>query len=313
MLKIGNIRLNKSLILAPLHGVNCNAFRLLCKSHGAGLVYTSMIHDETILGKEKPLDVIEEERPIAVQLVGKDNIAEAASLIEDKADIIDINLGCPDKEVLTKKAGSFLIKHPDQMEKAVSKVVSAVNRPVTAKIRIGWDNKSINAIEVSKILENNNITAIAVHARTAKQGYTGKADWNIIRQVKRAVNIPVIGNGDVFRPKDYQPIIDKTDADAVMIGRGSIGNPQIFENIIRIKQDKPIIRKDSSLAYQYFREFLSYYKKYSPRNIFSEIRQHAMWLVKGIKNGKEIKNSLSECRDINGLKEIFEKRATSSP
>jgi tRNA-dihydrouridine synthase B len=233
-------------------------------------------------------------------------MAKAAQIVEPHADIIDINLGCPDQKVLANKAGAFLIKHPEQMKKMVSKVISAVNKPVTAKIRIGWDDKSINAVEVSKILEDVGVDAIAIHGRTRKQGYTGKANWKIIKEVKEKVNIPVIANGDVFQPRDYQRIIDRTNADFVMIGRGSIGNPQLFENCIRYIKNKPLIEKDVKLAYELFTEFVGYYEKYCPRDNFSEIRQHAMWLLKGIDKGAELKNKVSRTKNIEEIKEIIQ-------
>lgn len=304
---IGKIHLANNLILAPMLGVNCNAFRLLCRKHGAGLVNAAMIHPDSLFNQKDKMDVIEEERPVSVQLVGKDpdKMSKAAEMIEDKADIIDINLGCPDKEVLAQHAGAFLIKHPCQMEKIVSKVISAVNCPVTAKIRIGWDSESINAVEVSKKLEDLGIDAITVHGRTRKQGYTGKADWNVIKEVKEKVNIPIIGNGDVFKPENYQAMVEKTNVDFVMIGRGAIGNPQIFENCLRYAKGKNIIKKDLKLAHDLFLEFLDYYKKYSSGDTFSELRQHAVWLLKGVKDSASLKNRISRAENVEKIKEII--------
>ena len=308
MPKIGNVNLENNLILAPMLRINCVAYRLICKRHGAGLLSTAMVHPDSLFNQEDKLDIIKEEKPISVQIVGKDpeQMALAAQYLEEKADIIDINLGCPDQKVLANHAGAFLIKHPDQMEKMVSKVVSSVNCPITAKIRIGWDDKSINAVEVSKILENNNLAAITVHGRTRKQGYRGKANWKIIRQVKEAVNIPIIANGDIFQPQDYQKIQNKTGADFYMIGRGAIGNPQIFENCLRFKEGKKLIRKDITLIKKYLREFYTYYKKYSTRDNLSEIRQHAMWFAKGIKKGTEIKNKISRTKSVDEIFQILD-------
>ena len=308
MYKIGKVKLKNNLILAPLHGVNCNAFRLLCKNHGAGLVYTSMIHDETLIRDKWVCDVIDEERPVSIQLVGKDpkKMSEAAKIVEEKADLIDINLGCPDQDVLASQAGAFLVKHPEQMVKMVSKVVSSVNKTVTAKIRIGWDDKSINAVEVSKMLEDCGVSAIAVHGRTRKQMYTGKADWDVIKQVKETVNVPVIGNGDIFGAEDYKAMMEKTKVDFVMIGRGCMGNPQLFENCLRLVEGKELIDKDLKLAYEYFLEFLGYYEKHIIREHLSEIRQHAMWFVKGVRHNAILKKQLSNIPDIDGLKSVFE-------
>ena len=306
-MKIGKVKLENNLILAPMLGVNCNAFRLQCKKHGAGLVTTAMIHPDSLFNQENKLDIIREERLVAAQIVGRnsEDMARAASMLEKEADIIDINLGCPDKDVLGKQAGAFLIKHLDQMEKMVSKVIGSVNCAVTAKIRIGWDSKSINAVEVAKLLENLGIAAITVHGRTRKQGYTGNADWEIIKQVKDSVEVPVIGNGDVFEPKDYGDILQKTNVDFVMIGRGAIGNPLIFENCLRYSKGKGIVEKNLEMAYNLFLEFLDYYEKYSTRESFTEIRQHAMWFLKGVKNSSVLKNKISKMQSVGEIKQAF--------
>ncbi len=309
MYKIGNVKLENNLILAPLLGVNCNAFRMLCKNHGAGLVTTAMVHPDSLFNEKDKLDVIDAERPVAIQLVGKDadDMAKAAQMVEDKADIIDINLGCPDLKVLANHAGAFLIKHPEQMKKMVSKVISSVNCPVTAKMRIGWDDKSINAVEVAKILEDLGVDAIAVHGRTRKQAYTGKANWKVIRQVKESVNVPVIGNGDVFQPQDYKKMMERTGVDFVMVGRGAMGNPQLFENCLRDVKGESLVRKDLKYTYDLLLEFLDYYEKYSIRDNFSERRQHAMWLLKGIKDGAALKNNVSKTKTIEEMKSVLEK------
>lgn len=305
MLKIGNLELKNNLILAPMLGVNCNVFRLLCKQYGAGLVYTPMIHPDSLKYQKDKIDIIKEEKPIAAQIVGKDpkELSQAAITLEDHADIIDINLGCPDKEILAKKAGAFLIKHPEQFVKPISKVISSVNCPITAKIRIGWDDTCINAVEVAKSLEDLGINAITVHGRTRKQVYSGKARWDIIKQVKDKVNIPIIGNGDVFSHLDYNNMLNKTNVDFVMIGRGAIGNPLIFHNCLN--QDN-IIKKDNKTAKNLFDEFYDLYQKHSPRDSFTEIRQHAMWFVKGIKGAARIKDNLMKCNNIDKVKQIID-------
>lgn len=306
-MKIGKVKLKNNLILAPMLGVNCNSFRLQCKEHGAGLVTTAMIHPDSLLNQESKLDIIKQERPVAAQIVGRnpEDMARAASMLEKEADIIDINLGCPDKDVLGKQAGAFLIKHLDKMEKMVSKVIDSVNCAVTAKIRIGWDNKSINAVEIAKLLEDLGVNAITVHGRTRKQGYTGNADWKMIKQVKDSVNVPVIGNGDVFEPKDYGDILQKTNVDFVMIGRGAIGNPLIFENCLIYSKGKGIVEKNLEEAYKLFLEFLDYYGKYSTRESFTEIRQHAMWFLKGVKNSSVLKSKMSQMQGVDEIKNAF--------
>src|SRR3989338_7017172 len=234
-MNIGNVKLKSRLILAPMAAVNCTAFRLLCKEYGAGLVYTQMIDaDGLVAEKSKLLDnyvgFSDKEHPIAAQIVGAnlDNMIKAVKILEEYADIIDINLGCPDSNVLGKKAGAYFVKHPNLIKRLVKPIVESTERPVTAKIRTGWDETSINAVEVAKILEECGCKAIAVHARTRKQQYTGKADWEVIKQVKESVSIPIIGNGDVFKPGSAKAMLEQTNCDFVMIGRGTIGNPFIF-------------------------------------------------------------------------------------
>jgi len=303
-MKIGKLKLQNNLILAPMHGANCNAFRLQCKKHGAGLVFTSMIHPDSIFQEKNRIDIIKEEKPVAAQLVGKDpqKMSDAAKILEEKADIIDINLGCPDRKELANKSGAFLIKHPEQFVKMISKVVSSVNCPVTAKIRIGWDENSINAVEVSKSLEDLGVDAITVHGRTRKQGYTGKADWKVIKEVKEKIDIPVIGNGDVWNYQNYTAMLEKTKVDFVMIGRAAIGNPTVFEDCLQGKETSKTLQNANKL----FSEFLGYYKKYSPRDIFSEIRQHAMWFVKGVKGSANLKNELIKTKSVEEIIAVLE-------
>lgn len=307
MLKIGNVKLENNLVLAPMLGVNCNAFRLLCKDYGASLVSTAMIHPDSLFYQENKIDVISEEKPIIAQIVGKDKeeMVKAALKLEKHADIIDINMGCPDKEILSKQCGAFFSKHPEQAYKMVEKVVNSVSCPVTAKIRIGWDEKSINALEVSKELENRGVSTITVHGRTRKQVYSGKANWNVIREVKENLDIPVIGNGDVFSASDYKNMMEKTGVDFVMVGRGAIGNPMIFRNCLDFVKGKEVIDKDAGIVRDLFSKFLGYYEKYSPRDSFSEIRQHAMWFCKGINGSARLKNNIMKCNDVDGIKKIL--------
>ncbi len=303
MLRIGNIRPENNLILAPMLGVNCNAFRLLCKDYGAGLVATPMIHPDSLFNMDDRIDVIRRERPAVAQIVGKDTLkmSEAAKILEEKYDIIDINMGCPDKEILAQQCGAFFSKHPEQAYHMIGRVIDSVNCPVTAKIRIGWDEKSINAVEVAKKLEDLGIGAVIVHARTRKQVYSGKASWDVIKEVKESVDIPVIGNGDVFTYNDYNDMVKMTGVDFVMIGRGAIGNPQLFRECIEQRE----IKKDIVFAKKLFDEFLFYYQKYSPREAFSEIRQHAMWFTKGIKRSTILKNTLIKAENVEEIINIL--------
>ncbi|MEA3429702.1 MAG: tRNA dihydrouridine synthase DusB [Nanoarchaeota archaeon] len=311
-MKIGKIKLKNPFILAPLDGINCSAFRLLCKEQGASLVYSQMLHADGVVAAkdsfmERYVDVIEKEKPISIQLVGTkpESMKTATEIIKKHADIIDINFGCPMSNVLALKAGSYFIKHPEQIERVVKPVISNTNKPVTAKIRIGWDSQSLNHTKVAKILENLGINAIAVHARTKQQVYAGKANWTAIKQVKEKVNIPVIGNGDIFKPEDAKSMLEQTKCDAVMIGRGAIGNPFIFKQCTDFFKKGKYSLTENKDIHDMFIQFLKYYDKYVPRERFAEIRQHAMWFMKYAPGAKDLRKKLMIAKDIKKIKEIY--------
>ncbi len=237
-LKIGNVELDNNLILAPMAGVTDLPFRLLCKEQGCGLLYTEMVSAKAILYKNRNtkelLKVREEERPIAVQLFGSDPdiVSDMAAQIEDGPyDIIDINMGCPVPKVVNNGEGSALMKNPKLVEQILSSMVRKLKKPVTVKFRKGFDDNQINAVEIAKIAESCGVSAVAVHGRTREQYYSGKADWDIIRQVKEAVKIPVIGNGDIWTPEDAKRMMEETGCDGLMIARGAQGNPWLFSRI----------------------------------------------------------------------------------
>ena len=317
MWKIGNVEIKNRVVLAPMAGVCNSAFRRIVKEMGCGLIYAEMVSDKAIFyNNEKTLDMLymtEEERPIAQQVFGSDKesfVAAAKYIYENmKPDIIDINMGCPvPKVALRAQAGSALLKNPEKIREIVSAVVEAVPIPITVKIRSGWDQNNINAVEVAKICESAGASAICVHGRTRSQGYSGHADWNIIKKVKENVSIPVIGNGDIIDIYSAKKMLDETGCDAIMIGRASLGNPWLFRQIngyieegIIIGEPTPLEKVDMCIKH------LSYLEEIKVSKVaVLEIRNHVAWYLKGLKGSNEIKNKIYMTKDIEEIKKILE-------
>ncbi len=317
MWQIGNVKIKNKIVLAPMAGICNSSFRKIVKEMGCGLIYAEMVSDKAIFfNNKKTLDMLymeECERPISQQIFGsdKDSFVEAAIYIEKhmKPDIIDINMGCPvPKVALRSQAGAALLKDVDKIKEIVSAVVKAVSVPVTVKIRSGWDANHINAVEVAKACEESGASAICIHPRTRAQGYSGKADWNIIKQVKDSVNIPVIGNGDIKNCFDAKRMIDETDCDAVMIGRAVLGNPWIIKEIDAYLSENKIIEPPTNeekilMAIKHL-ELLRNQK--SEKIAMLEIRNHIGWYLKGMKNSSEIKNKVYKSTNINDIITILE-------
>jgi len=302
-------------VLAPMAGVNCTAFRLMCKEAGAGLIYTQMYHADFISHKyendgkielSKYINIIDSERPVTIQLVGHDPVtmAKAAKYIEPLADIIDINLGCPDTNMIKSGCGAYYSKYPDKIKPIVNAVIDVVKKPVTAKIRIGWDSQTINGVMVAEMLERLGAAAIAVHGRVAVQKYAGKANWQIIKHIKQKISIPVIGNGDAKNKKKATDMLEQTGCDAVMIGRRAMGDPGIFTRC----NNRYYNREDDIIdPVQQFLKFLEYYKKYDQNKSFSELRTHALWFSKRARLGPKNRNTIMRAKDISELSNLFEK------
>ena len=309
--KIGNVKISNQVVLAPMAGICNSAYRQICKDMGCGLIYAEMVSDKAITyNNQKTIGMLymtEKERPISQQIFGsdKESFVEAAKFIEKemKPDIIDINMGCPVPKVAVRaQAGSALLKDPDKIFDIVSSVVSAVNVPVTVKIRSGWDSNHINAVEVAKVIEKAGASAICVHPRTRSQGYSGKADWNIIKEVKENVSIPVIGNGDIKSPEDAKRMLEETKCDAVMIGRGVLGNPWLIKNIVNYLDGKEVIdvsivdRIDMCLKHLKLLDSLK-----NEKLACLEIRNHISWYFKGIKGANELKNKVYQTTNIHDI------------
>ena len=315
--RIGNVTIQNQVVLAPMAGISNSAFRTICKDMGCGLIYAEMVSDKAIsFSNKKTLDMLymtDYERPIVQQIFGcdVDSFVEAATYIEKemKPDIIDINMGCPvPKVALRAQAGSALLKNPEKIYDIVSNVVKAVSIPVTVKIRSGWDFNSINAVEVAKVIEKAGASAICVHPRTRSQGYSGKADWNIIRDVKDAVSIPVIGNGDIKSVEVAKRMLEETQCDAIMIGRGSLGNPWLIKNIINYLEGKELIDVSVKDRVDMCLKHLKLLKNIKDEKVAClEIRNHILWYFKGIKGAKELKNKVYQTTNIHDIISLLNK------
>ena len=316
MWKIGNVEIKNRVVLAPMAGVCNSAFRRIVKEMGCGLIYAEMVSDKAIFyNNKKTIDMLymtEEERPISQQIFGSDvdSFVEAAKYIYENMhpDIIDINMGCPvPKVAVHAQAGSALLKNPDKIYEIVSAVVKAVPIPVTVKIRSGWDSNSINAPYVAKMCEKAGASAICVHGRTRSQGYSGKADWSIIKEVKESVSIPVIGNGDVVDIYSAKKMLDETGCDAVMIGRASLGNPWLFKQVNEYIENNNIIPLPSPIdKIDMCIKHLNYLKDIKVDKVaVLEIRNHIAWYLKGIKGSNEIKKKVYSTKDMEEILKIL--------
>lgn len=322
MFKIGDIEIKNQIVLAPMAGISNTSYRKIIKEMGAGLIYAEMVSDKAItFGNVKTMDLLkmdESERPIAQQIFGSDidSFVEAAKKIEETMhpDIIDINMGCPvPKVALRAQAGSALLKDPDKIYEIVSAVVNAVNTPVTVKIRAGWDSESINAVDVAKKIEAAGAKAIAIHARTRAQGYSGKADWSIIKQVKESVSIPVIGNGDVTSCYLAKKMLEETGCDAVMIGRGVLGNPWLIKECVEYLESgkTPEEVEPSEKIKMLKRHFDMLVADKGEKLALLEIRSHALWYIKGLPGSAKVKNDICKSKTKDEMFNIFDEYINS--
>ena len=313
-LTIGNVVMDNPLVLAPMAGVTDLPFRLLCKEQGAGLVCMEMVSAKAIYYNNKNTEALLEidtrEKPVSLQLFGSDPeiMAAMAHRIEDRPfDILDINMGCPVPKVVNNGEGSALLKNPELVRKIVTSVVKAVDKPVTVKIRRGFDEDSVNAVEIAKIIEDCGAAAVAVHGRTREQYYSGKADWDIIRQVKEAVSIPVIGNGDVTSPETAVALMEQTGCDGIMIGRAVRGNPWLFSEILHYMETgehkaRPIMEEVREMILRHTRMQVELKGEYTA---LREMRKHVAWYTAVFPHSARLRARTNEISTMQELEELI--------
>ncbi len=313
-MKIGSVEIKNPIALAPMAGVTDLPFRLLCKEMGCGLLYTEMISAKGLLYENEKthflLEIDPRERPIGVQLFGSDPniLAHMAQKVEEyPIDFIDLNMGCPAPKITKNKEGSALMLDPPLVEKIVSTITKQIRKPLTVKIRKGFDQEHINAVEIAKIVENSGASAITIHGRTRDQFYSGKADWDMIRQVKEAVSIPVIGNGDIQTPEDGEKMMEETGCDGIMIGRAAQGNPWIFERTLHYLQTgellpMPTVEEKITTALIHAKNLIRFKGDYIG---IREMRKHVTWYTKGLSHTAELRQSINHVHSYEELEKIL--------
>ena len=309
-MNIGNVSLDNRVFLSPMAGVTDLPFRLICKQKGCGMLYTEMINAKALCynveNTKKMTKIEDEEHPIAIQIFGSEPeyMGRAAEILNSHPnEILDINMGCPAPKVIKNGDGSALMKNPKLAEEVMRAVVENSTKPVTLKIRKGWDDNSVNAVEIAKIAEQAGISAVAIHGRTREQYYSGKADWDIIKEIKESISIPVIGNGDVFEIDDAINMLEKTNCDAIMIGRGAQGNPWIFKRINHYMQTgeilpNPTAEEKINTAIEHMKLAVAEHGEYVA---VREMRKHIGWYIKGLKNSARFRdeiNKLTDCESV---------------
>lgn len=312
-MKIGNVTLDNKVFLSPMAGVTDLPFRLICKEQECGMLYTEMINAKALCyddqNTKKMLKIEEEEHPVAVQIFGSDPafMGGAAEILNEYPnEILDINMGCPAPKVIKNGDGSALMKNLKLAEEVLKSVVKNSKKPVTLKIRKGWDDNNINAVEIAKIAEASGISALAIHGRTREQYYSGKADWDIIAKIKESINIPVIGNGDVFEVEDAINMINKTNCDAIMIGRGAQGNPWIFKRINYYMKTGEILPEPTgeekiNTALKHLKLAIDEHGEYVA---VREMRKHIAWYLKGLRGSARLRDEINK---IESYEEVVNK------
>ena len=313
-MNIGNIELSAPLALAPMAGITDLPFRLICRRLGCGMTVSEMVSAKGLLYKNvkttEMLRIDDGERPTAIQLFGSvpAELAEAARMVEASgADMIDFNMGCPVPKIVKNGEGSALMRNPKLVEEILTKLVKAVKKPVTVKFRKGFDDTCINAVEIAKIAESAGVAAVAVHGRTREQYYSGKADWNIIREVKKAVKIPVIGNGDVFTPQDAKRLVEETGCDGIMVARGAKGNPWIFKQITHYLETgellpRPSVEELKAMILRHGQMMMEFKGELAGMR---EMRKHVAWYTAGYPNSAALRNEINSVATLEELTELI--------
>lgn len=314
-MRIGNFEFDNNVFLAPLAGVTDKPFRVICKEMGCGFVYTEMVSSKGLYYNSAKthfmLDIDDREAPAGVQLFGSDPdiMGKMAGVVssDDKVAIIDINMGCPAPKIVKNCEGSALMKNPELASRIIDSVVKNSSVPVTVKFRKGWDDNSINAVEFAKMAEESGASAVAVHGRTRAQMYEGKADWNIIKRVKEAVNISVIGNGDVFTPEAAKRMLDETGCDGVLIARGAMGNPWLFKRTVHYLKTKELLPEPapSEKIDMALRHIDMMVEHKGEAVAVKEMRKHLAWYIKGLRNSTPVKNIINTIKSRDELVKVL--------
>ncbi len=312
-MKIGNINIENNIALGPMAGVTDLPFRSICKEMGCGITYTEMVSAKAILYNNKNTKELmlknENEHPVGIQLFGSDPdiLADIAKRVEDEWDFIDLNMGCPVPKIVNNKEGSALMQEPKLVEQILTKMVKAVKKPVTIKIRKGFTKDNINAVEIGKIAEFSGVSAIAIHGRTREQYYTGKADWDIIKTLKENIKIPVIGNGDVNSPESAKALIDYTNCDAIMVGRGAMGNPWLFKQINEYLNTgqycgKPDVMQVLEMIEKHTRMLIEVKGELTA---IREMRKHVAWYMTGYRFATVMRNEVNKITTLEDFSSLL--------
>ena len=321
-MKIGNVEIENSLALGPMAGVTDLPFRLLCKEQGCGMLYTEMVSAKAILYKNKNTNILlnidKAEHPIAVQLFGSDPdiMAEiGAKVAEGPCDFIDINMGCPVPKIVNNHEGSYLLTQPKLVEEILTKMVKAIKKPVTIKVRKGFKDGEIQAPEIARIAESCGVSAIAVHGRTREQYYSGKADWDVIKEVKEAVKIPVIGNGDIFSAKDAKAMKEYTGCDGLMVGRAARGNPWIFKEILHFfetgeEMPRPSLEEVVAMMLRHGQMMIDFKGEYIG---VREMRKHVAWYTFGFPGAAKLREKVNHTETYEDLEELLQTYLKANP